>query len=294
MLSVFLTVAASTLVLMLGGALALHVLWRVGPAGRHACEIMARAPALDAVLFYFTALPAIIGAVGGGWAGFFGALAGQAASLFVWCWAHEFANRKHAQGPRIVKVLNASVGKWNNHLALWWMAWAIPTFWGVRFAEYVVYPVLVKLVKLPPLKNAEWVNLSRQKFEGLVGHDLIWCLYCDWMTGIWSIGTEMLRNLESLWCPIRFQSDKKCDNCAIDFPDVNTHWVAFNGGMGAVADLLREHYPERPEQNQKGTDGVGGQWRPWMGSPARLTVNGEDPGPAQAEDKDDAPENPVD
>ena len=47
------------------------------------------------------------------------------------------------------------------------------------------------------------------KVEGLVGHDRIWCLYCDWMTGVWSLGTEMLRNVESFWCPLRFSSDAK-------------------------------------------------------------------------------------
>ena len=37
----------------------------------------------------------------------------------------------------------------------------------------------------------------------VIGHALIWCLYCDWMTGVWSLGTEMLRNVESFWYPIR-------------------------------------------------------------------------------------------
>ena len=50
--------------------------------------------------------------------------------------------------------------------------------------------------------------------------DLIWCLYCDWMTGVYAFGGEMLRNVESFWCPIRFYDGKKCENCKIDFPDI--------------------------------------------------------------------------
>jgi hypothetical protein len=96
--------------------------------------------------------------------------------------------------------------------------------------------------RLHELFNRDWVNVSRQKFEGLVGHDLIWCLYCDWMTGVWSLGTEMLRNVESFWCPIRFYNGKKCENCAIDFPDVNAGWVPADGTMSEVANTIERMY----------------------------------------------------
>ncbi|MBK7405799.1 MAG: hypothetical protein IPJ41_14560 [Phycisphaerales bacterium] len=99
---------------------------------------------------------------------------------------------------------------------MWWTALAVPVFWVIRVAECIVYPPLTWLVRLPKYKPAEWVNVSRHKFEGLVGHDLIWCL-CDWMTGIWALGGEMLRNVETFWCPIRFDSAKKCENCKHDF-----------------------------------------------------------------------------
>jgi hypothetical protein len=103
----------------------------------------------------------------------------------------------------------------------------------------------------------EWVTVSRQKFDGLVGHDLIWCLYCDWMTGVYSLGAEMLRNVESFWCPIRFYDGKKCENCRIDFPDID-RWVPADGNMKQVTELLLEKYPPESEEP-----------RAWFGSTCR-------------------------
>jgi hypothetical protein len=108
------------------------------------------------------------------------------------------------------------------------------------------------------------VNVSRQKFRGLVGHDLIWCLYCDWMTGVWSLGTEMLRNVESFWCPIRFASGKKCDNCKLDFPDVAGGWVPADSSVVEAAALVTEKF----SGGQKG----------WFGHPVRLTIERKEPG----------------
>jgi hypothetical protein len=125
----------------------------------------------------------------------------------------------------------------------WRLALATPVFWVVRAAQIVVYPSLVRLVNLPAYNAAEWVNVSRQKFSGLVGHDLIWCLYCDWMTGVWSLGTEMLRNVESWGCPIRFSCEKKCANCAHDFPDINNGWVDAKANMADVVKTLDRMYP---------------------------------------------------
>src|SRR5262249_30687754 len=124
--------------------------------------------------------------------------------------------------------------------------------------------ILTWTVRLPKYRQGDWVNVSRQKFRGLVGHDLIWCLYCDWMTGVWSLGSEMLRNVESFWCPIRFASGKKCANCAVDFPDVFNGWVPADGTMADVASVLEAKYPAQGPQ-------------PWFGHPARLTVEGKEP-----------------
>ena len=137
---------------------------------------------------------------------------------------------------------------------------ALPGFWFIRFIEITAYWPLVVLLGFPKYKQSDWINVSRQKFEGLIGHDLIWCLYCDWMTGVYSLGAEMLRNVESFWCPIRFYDGKKCANCTIDFPDVDNGWVAPGATMTDVLATMEEKY--------------GDGRREWFGHPARLTVKG--------------------
>jgi hypothetical protein len=165
------------------------------------------------------------------------------------------------RGPRIVKVLNRTVGRFRNHAALWVTTVALPVFLLIRALQVGLYWLLPAILGFPRYRQSEWINCSRQKFEGLVGHDLIWCLYCDWMTGVYSLGAEMLRNVESFWCPIRFYDGKKCENCRIDFPDIDGGWVPAGGTMADVARVLEEKYS-------------GGR-REWFGHPARLTIRGQ-------------------
>jgi hypothetical protein len=73
----------------------------------------------------------------------------------------------------------------------------------------------------------------------------------------------MLRNVESFWCPIRFDSAKKCENCKIDFPDVATTWAPSDGTMADVAKVLEAHYKKGDAVN------------PWFGHPVRLTIKGK-------------------
>lgn len=244
--------------------------------GRAVCELCSRAPMLDLVVFGFTHGPW----VGAGviwwkysdrsalWAlAYLGvAIVAQAVALVIWSWAHEFMHPKARKGPRIVHTLNRRVGWFRNHVAVWWTALAVPVFTMIRLGELIIYPGLVWLVRFPRYPMGQWINISRQKFEGLVGYDLIWCLYCDWMTGVWSLGSEMLRNVESFWCPIRFLSPEKCANCSVDFPDVTGDWVKPppEGGMGDVAALLEKKYP--------GPGGVNS----WFGHTTRLTVEGKE------------------
>jgi hypothetical protein len=257
----FLQLTGLTAAALLLGAGILHLIPKLGL--RRLADALCRAPGLDLMITYFTALPLILGPIYAGWLGLGAAVTGQVLTVMVWTVLHEQANRQALRGPRIVKSLNKAVGRWRNHAAVWTTALAVPLFWLVRVAQYVVYPPITWLVRLPRYNEAEWVNVSRQKFQGLVGHDLIWCLYCDWMTGIWSLGSEMLRNVESFWCPIRFYSDKKCANCAIDFPDINDGWVPATGQMADVAGVLESHYKRGDKAN------------PWFGHPARLTIQGE-------------------
>jgi hypothetical protein len=194
-----------------------------------------------------------------GWLGLLASMLAQAVVLSLWVIVHEAWHPRARKGPRIVKVLNRVVGRGPNHLALWVSLLALPVFWLLRFTQILVYPLLRWLLGFPRYRHGEWVNVSRHKFEGLVGHDLIWCLYCDWMTGIYSLGGEMLRNVESFWCPIRFYDGKKCENCRVDFPDIDGGWVPSDGNMSNVAAVLNDKY-------------ASGR-REWYGHPARLTIS---------------------
>jgi hypothetical protein len=242
---------------LLAGAGFLHLLPRLGRAGWRLSEACCRAPLLDVIVCYFTILPLVVGPLIAGWRGLVSGVLAQLVTLLVWQTIHEIVHRDAVKGPRIIKVLNKKFGALRNLTAVYVTGFAIPIFWFVRMAELILYPPLVKLVHFPAYNSADWISVSRQKFSGLVGHDLIWCLYCDWMTGVWSLGTEMLRNVESFWCPIRFLCEKKCANCAIDFPDVNQGWVHASGKMSDVVKTLERMYPP-PEQVQS-----------WFGHPLR-------------------------
>jgi hypothetical protein len=231
------------------------------PGGQRLANALGRAPLLDAVVALLTWVPWVVAVGMGGWLGLVGALAGQAVVLMSWTWLHEAAHPRARRGPRVVKVLNRIVGRAPNHLALWVSLLALPGFWAIRLSEIILYPPLRWLLGFPGYRHAEWVNVSRHKFDGLVGHDLIWCLYCDWMTGVYALGAEMLRNVESFWCPIRYYDAKKCENCRIDFPDIDGGWVAADGSMPQVETLLDQMY--------------GSGRREWFGHPVRLTISVE-------------------
>lgn len=259
--------ALGTFLGLLLGAAILHLIPRLGTPGRRLSDWLCAGIPLDLIVTYFTVLPLFLGPILAGWAGLVGAVIGQLAGLIAWTFLHELANRRTHGRAKILRATNRIAGPVRNVTAVFWTAWCVPIFWCIRVAEHFVYPPLTWLVDFPKYDAREWVNVSRHKFEGLVGHDRIWCLYCDWMTGVWSLGTEMLRNVESFWCPIRFSSTAKCANCAIDFPDIENGWVDADGTMDQVVETLNEQY------------GNEGQIRPhaWFGHPSRevqVTVNG--------------------
>lgn len=257
----FLIAGSVTAASLLALAAFLSVLGRLGAPGRAIGAACSRTPGLDVVVSAFTWLPWVIAAALGGWPALGGALCGQVVALFGWVAGHELAHPQARRGPRIVKFINRIVGRWRNHAALWVTMIGLPGFLFIRFMEVACYPALVWLLDFPRYRQAEWVNVTRQKFDGLVGHDLIWCLYCDWMTGVYSLGAEMLRNVESFWCPIRFRDGKKCDHCKLDFPDVAHGWVPATATMSDVERALETHYAD-------------GQ-RSWFNSPIRITVKGK-------------------
>lgn len=232
-------------------------------------EAIRKAPTLDVIVSLFTWIPPVVAAClsgeRSGWCAAAICFVGQGVGLQTWVWGHELIHRKHAKGPRIIKFLNQRVGRVRNHLGLWVTVIALPAFLLVRLAELVVWPPLAWLMRFPQYKQSEWVNCSRHKFDGLVGHDRIWCLYCDWMTGVYSFGAECLRNVETFWCPIQFGDQQKCENCQIDFPDVREKWVKSNQKMADVVAAMEEHYPDSRPTND------------WWCHPARLTVEGKSP-----------------
>ncbi len=242
---------------------------RLGPPGDRLARFAQSAPGLDLVVSLFTWVPWLTGWLAANWLGLLAALAAQAVTLLTWTAVHEVTHPRARRGPRIIKALNRYVGTWRNHAALWVTMIALPAFLVIRLMQVLAYPLLVLLLGFPRYRHAEWINVSRQKFEGLIGHDLIWCLYCDWMTGVYSLGGEMLRNVESFWCPIRFYDGKKCDNCRIDFPDIDGGWAPATGSMADVERVLDTHY-------------AGGR-REWFGHPARLTIERRIPAPPGAQ-----------
>ncbi|HEY5811511.1 MAG TPA: hypothetical protein VIT23_02525, partial [Terrimicrobiaceae bacterium] len=171
-----------TLSLLVGAGL-LHLLPHLGRAGEELSNACCKAPLLDGIVSYFTILPLIVGPLIAGWVGLFSGLLAQLATLLIWQTVHEIVHRDAVKGPRIIKLLNKKFGAVRNLTAVYITGFATPIFWFVRLAELILYPPLVKLVNFPAYNSGEWISVSRQKFTGLVGHDLIWCLYCDWMTG---------------------------------------------------------------------------------------------------------------
>src|SRR5439155_17645651 len=97
----------------------LSIIPRLGRIGWNLSERICRAPLLDLIVASFTWLPWVIAAAAGGWRALLGAFIGQALAMFAWTSGHEMIYRDAARGPRIVKFLNRTVGRWQNHAALW-------------------------------------------------------------------------------------------------------------------------------------------------------------------------------
>lgn len=211
-------------------------------------DFFCEAPGLDFAIFSMTLVPWIMGYSYIGWLGVLYSLIGELFVLYSFNLIHERIMYKY-QGPKLHKTLNQIVGFVRNHLALFICLLALPIFLSIRLGQIFIYPMLRWTLRFPKYKTSEWINVSRQKFDGLVGHDMVWCLYCDWMTGLYSLAGEMLRNVESFWCPIRFYNGKKCDNCQMTFPDLKD-WVPAGGKMQDVQDLLLEKYPPESDKDR--------------------------------------------
>lgn len=200
------------------------------------------APLLDLFVSLFTWVPWVFGAWLGGWCGVLSALLAQFVFLHVFCAFDSLLRGK--RGRTLAAAHAKMLGWWRNEAALLLTTPAVVVFFLVRFAEIIFYPPMAWMAKMPRYRSSEWVNLSRHKYDGLVGHDLVWCWYCDWMTGVWALGSEMLRNVESFWCPIRFCEECKNRNVCTDFPDVEK-WAKADGTMEDAVRAFEEHYDGR-------------------------------------------------
>lgn len=178
------------------------------------------------------------------------AILSQAAFLFIFCELHEFYFRKfkNVRGKRLLGSLGKSLGRTRVVGGFYLTLLAIPCFFVIRVGQLTVYPLLHWVLRFPAYKSDDWIQLSRQKYHGLVGIDLLWCLYCEWSAGVYALGGEMIRNNESFWCPIRFYDQKHCDNCTLDFPDLK-QWIPQDQGIEKVEKLLEAQYPPNQKVN---------------------------------------------
>lgn len=214
---------------------------------------ISQAPWLDLFVSLFTWLPWVAGALLCGWPGVGAAVVAQLVFLHAFCLVHRALRGRN--GRTLTDAQAKILGPARNQICLMVQTPAILVFVQVRLAEIFLYPPIAWLGKLPTYRASEWVNLSRHKYDGLIGYDLLWCWYCDWMTGVWALGSEMLRNVESFWCPIRFRSDTKNRNIATDFPDVK-EWAPADGTMEDAVRAFEARY-----------DGV--RKNSWWGHPDR-------------------------
>ncbi|MES2476938.1 MAG: hypothetical protein V4640_14235 [Verrucomicrobiota bacterium] len=233
-----------------GGLLVAAVFTRIAYA---ITDKITRAPVLDLFISLFTWVPWAAGYILGNWCGVLAGLLGQFLALHFFCIIDRMIRGK--KGRTLTDAQNKVLGPFRNQVALWATTPAAVLFVLTRVIEMTVYPVVAWLAKLPTYRQGDWVNLSRHKYDGLIGYDLLWCWYCDWMTGLWALGSEMLRNIESFWCPIQFKSEVKNTNALTDFPDI-AKWADKDGSIEDAVRAFEEHY----DGNRKNS---------WWGHPDR-------------------------
>ena len=198
-----------------------------------------QAPVLDFFVSLFTWFPWVAGGLLAGWQGIVASIVAQILFLHVFCLLDRVLRGK--KGRTLTDAQSRLLGPIRNQFALLMTTPAVLAFAIVRLIEILTYPSVAWLAKMPTYKSSEWINLSRHKYDGLIGYDLVWCWYCDWMTGVWALGSEMLRNIESFWCPVRFRSPLKNENVSTDFPDVK-EWAPADGTMEDAVRAFEEHY----------------------------------------------------
>lgn len=202
-------------------------------------DAVTKAPLLDLVTSMFSWVPWVACFWLGSWSSLGFCLVAQIVSIEIFSFTHSTWHRY--RGPKIRDALNEIVGPWRNHSGLIVTLMILPIMWMIRLGQVTVYPLQVLGLGFPWYRHSDWISVNRQKFAGLVGHDLVWCLYCEWVLSIYALGGEMIRNNESWWCPIQFHDQNKCQLCVEQFPDIE-HWVKPEGTMQDAKDLLLSRY----------------------------------------------------
>jgi hypothetical protein len=203
-------------------------------------------PAIDLIVILFTIVPWVGGwkwglRSSGHWIGGVLGLLVASAAQFVALELFEVIHRGIAvRRNRRVFAISRSIerrkGWWRNRMGLWASVPSVPFFLLNRLGNIVAYGPLIVLLDFPKIKHSDYVTVSRQKIGNLVGADLVWCLYCDWMTGGWSLSTEMLNEVESYWCPLTFEDKGKCEKCSQFFR--MEHWAPSDASAEHVAALV--------------------------------------------------------
>jgi hypothetical protein len=227
------------------------------------CDWLARPPAIDLIVILYTVAPWgaawIVGMrIHQHWAGGFGGLATSAAAQIIALELFDFIHLRYAlrSGIRSLEINGAierKFGKWNNRVCLWLTIPSIPFFLANRFG-FMGYVIFEKLLGFTHFNTADYITVSRQKIKNLIGADLVWCLYCDWMTGGWTLTTEILNEVESFWCPLQFADHGKCEKCAQFFR--TGHWAqpgCTSQEMSHVAGLNGGGKFRKPEPVPAGT-----------------------------------------
>lgn len=195
-------------------------------------EFLARPPAVDCVVILYTAAPWIAGGFAGAqihqhWLGGVGGVAAvtvaQILALEIFDWVHcRIAARQGIQDLQINRSIERRFGKLKNRTCLWLTVPSIPFFLYNRLG-FLGYFLFEWMLGFSHFKSSDYITVSRQKIQNLVGADLVWCLYCDWMTGGWTLTSEILNEVESFWCPLKFSDATKCAKCANYFSI--GHWT---------------------------------------------------------------------
>lgn len=214
-------------------------------AGRRLSWV-ARPPAIDLIIISFTVVPWVgaweagrrmQGHWSGGLAGLVAAVAAQFAALELFELIHsQQAARRGTPSFEINRTLGRRHGAWRNRMALWVTVPSVPFFLLARMGQFTGYGPLILLLGFTKFRHSDYITVSRQKIRNLVGADLVWCLYCDWMVGLWSLSTEMLNEVESYWCPLTFADQDKCEKCARFFR--MDEWAPVNAGPQEMSQLI--------------------------------------------------------